>query len=95
MAQTVRDENIAPKGCVQMTSLGTATTLSSIPSNAKAALIQAESQNVRWRDDGTAPTTGIGMQIAAGASIYYTGELSALKVIEEAASAKLNIAYYG
>ena len=83
-----------PSGYVQLTSLGSAVGLSSIPAEARFALIQAESQSIRWRDDGTNPTTGIGMVLAAGATLVYSGTLSAIKLIETTASAKVNVTYY-
>jgi hypothetical protein len=58
------------------------------------ALIQTESQTVRWTDNGETPTAGKGMRLAPGDTLYYDGDLSALKVIEEAASAKLNVSFY-
>lgn len=58
------------------------------------ALIVAESQGVRWRDDGTAPTAAIGMPLAVGVPLQYDGDLNGIRFIEQAASAKLNISYY-
>ncbi len=61
----------------------------------KLALLQAQTQNVRWRDDGTNPTASVGMILYAGADPYpYDGDLSKIKFIEVAASAALNISYY-
>lgn len=58
-------------------------------------LVTAELQNVRWRDDGTAPTAAIGHILEAGKSMYYDfSKLANLKFIEETASAKLNVSYY-
>ena len=85
---------LIPLGYQQITSLSSASGLS-VPANTKCALIQAESQSVRWRDDGTNPTTSVGMVLAAGESVFFTGSLSAFKAIEITASAKLNISYYG
>ena len=82
-----------PVGYLQITTPSTRTLLT-IPSGAQVALIQAEPQNCRWRDDGTDPTAAIGMQIAAGNSVLYVGELSAFKVIQEAANAKVNVSFY-
>lgn len=81
-----------PKGYQQITSLGTAVGLT-VPEGAYRAKIQAESQAVRWRDDGTNPTTTVGMRIASGGELIYEGDLLAIKFIEEAASAKLNVSY--
>jgi hypothetical protein len=61
---------------------------------AQFALIQAQDKDVRWRDDGTNPTTTVGIVLAANDSIWYTGDLKKFRVIETAASAKLNITYY-
>jgi len=58
------------------------------------ALIVAETQGVRWRDDGTNPTASVGMPLAVGVPLQYDGDLSKIKFIEQAASAKLNISYY-
>jgi len=82
-----------PVGYQQITSLASAAALT-IPAGAKRAIIQAEAQAVRWRDDGTNPAAGVGMVLAAGASIQYNGDLAAFRVIESAASAKLNVSYY-
>lgn len=58
------------------------------------ALIIAETQGVRWRDDGTAPTGSIGMPLAVGVPLQYDGDLTKIRFIQQAASAKLNISYY-
>lgn len=86
--------SLTPKGYQQLTSLASAAALT-VPSGATVALIQAESQSIRWRDDGTDPTASVGMPLAVGETLFYTGSLSAIKVIEQTASAKLNISYYG
>ncbi len=58
------------------------------------ALIVAETQGVRWRDDGVNPTASVGMPLAVGVPLQYDGDLNQIKFIEQAASAKLNISYY-
>ena len=58
------------------------------------ALIIAETQGVRWRDDGTNPTASVGMPLAVGVPLQYDGDLTKIKFIEQTASAKLNISYY-
>jgi hypothetical protein len=84
-----------PNGFQQITTLSSATSLT-VPANSRAAIVQCTAQNVRWRDDGTNPTTTIGMQLKAGSeyTFLYIGGLSAIKFIEETASAVLNISYY-
>lgn len=80
-------------GYQQITSLSAATGLTP-PQGTTMALIVAETQGVRWRDDGTNPTSSVGMPIAAGAYLNYDGDLNRVKFIEQTASAKLNISYY-
>jgi hypothetical protein len=100
------DGELTPLGFHQYTSLSSATDLTdggtyTIPTGAYLAWIQAESQNVRWRDadyasgDTTNPTATVGMIISASDSIWYNGNLKAFEMIEEAASAKVNVSFYG
>jgi hypothetical protein len=86
--------SVVERGYQQITSLSSSTALT-VPENTTFAMIGAESQAVRYRADGTAPTASVGKQLAAGQEIKYTGDLKALRFIEVAASAKLNISYYG
>jgi hypothetical protein len=81
-------------GYQQLTSLSSAAGLT-VPAGATYAVIQCETQNVRWRDDGTAPTSSVGMKLTVAPDLLiYDGALSSIKFIEEAASAKLNVSYY-
>ena len=60
-----------------------------------AVLLQSETQNVRWRDDGTAPTATIGMLLPTTAAqpFYYDGDLNRIRFIQTTASATLNVYY--
>lgn len=90
----VVDGQLTCKGYQQITSLTAATALT-VPTGARLAMIVAETQDVRWRDDGTNPTASVGMPIStADAGYWYTGDLSAIKFIEQVAGAKLNVSYY-
>lgn len=60
----------------------------------RVALIQALNQNIRWRDDGTDPTANTGHRLSAGQTFFYNGDLRAIKFIQEAAGAELNITTY-
>jgi hypothetical protein len=80
-------------GYQQITSLSASTVLT-VPVGATLALIVSETQAVRWRDDGTAPTATVGMPLATGVSLSYDGDLKNIRFIEQTASAKLNISYY-
>lgn len=84
--------HLTPVGYQQITSLAAATALT-IPDKTAVIMVQAETQNVRWRDDGTNPTTSVGMLLVANDILIYTGT-SAIKFIEVTASAKLNITYF-
>lgn len=96
----VIDGNLSPVGFTQITGMTAAKglgdgTLEAIPANAKYALIQAMTQGVAWRDDGTDPTASIGMQLPAGSDIWYVGNLSAFKAILLSSGAILNVTFYG
>jgi hypothetical protein len=58
------------------------------------ALITPLTGNVRWRDDGVAPTASIGMPLAAGVTLQYDGDLTRIRFIDNGGTAELNISYY-
>jgi hypothetical protein len=91
-----------PVGYQQLTSFASATGLT-VPATATFAMISVEgtvgTDTVRWRDDGINPTSSIGMLMnGSGSSSWppflYSGDLSAIKFIVAAGSAKLNVSYY-
>jgi hypothetical protein len=86
--------SLAALGYQQIVSLSSATALSP-PTGANAALIHAEGADVRWRDDGTAPSASVGMLLPAGGELYFDGSLSGFRAIQVSAGAKINISYYG
>ena len=88
-------------GYQQITSLSSAasltvpqTDLNGLACKPSLALITAEGQAVRWRDDGIAPTASVGMPLASGGTLQYDGDLTKIQFIEQTASAKINISYY-
>lgn len=84
-----------PLGYRQVTATASAFTLPTPPAGTRRAIVQAEAQALRWRDDGTAPTAAIGMTISAGGELRYDGaNMGALQLIAAAAGAIANIAYY-
>lgn len=91
--QPIIDAVLTPNGYQQITDLSAATGLT-VPDGTVLAIIQSEAQSVRWRDDGTNPTASVGMLLETGNSIVYNGGFAALKLIQTAASAKLNVSYY-
>lgn len=82
------------KGRQTVTGLSAVKTLT-IPDGTIFALIQAQTQNVRWTDDGANPTSSAGMRLTAWQTLEYDADLSKLKFIEESASAVLEVTYYG
>lgn len=58
-------------------------------------IVQPESQNIRWRDDGTAPTASVGHLIVANQTYVFTrSQFARLRFIETAASATVNVTAY-
>ena len=85
-----------PLGYQQISAPAAATPLT-VPAGARMALITVSGQSVRWRDDGTAPTAAIGVLLpvtTSGLPFQYSGTLTAFQVIQTAASATVDVAYY-
>ena len=94
--EEVRDAKWTPRGYQQDTAMTSAQPLPSIPQYTEAVLLQATGDNIRWRDDGTAPTASVGMRLLAGGEpFFYVGDVRKIRVIEEGTAAVLNCAYYG
>lgn len=54
-----------------------------------------ETAQVRWRDDGTAPTASVGKLLEIGQSFEYQGDLSKIKFIRTGGtSGALPVTYY-
>ena len=92
--QPVIDGFLEPNGYVQITVLTTSVGLGTVPGLTKLVLIQCESDNVRWRDDGTDPTTTVGMILEAGQTLIYNGNPNEIEFIEVTVGAILNVSYY-
>lgn len=90
----VIDGYLAPAGFTRITSLSSAVSLGTIPANTKLVLIQAETKDIRWRDDGTDPTASVGNLLVANSVFAYNGNASALKIIETSATATVNVSFY-
>lgn len=91
-----------PLGYFQPAAVDAATTLVSIIGAANAAkgvvlvLVTPQTQAIRWRDDGTAPTAAVGYPLAVGAELRYTGRgISNLQFISQVAGAIVNVVIYG
>ena len=98
-----------PMGYAQYTSVSasTASTLNTAPTTGVAlssftppnmpriAVIVAETQGYRYRDDGTAPTSSLGIPVSSGVVMVYDGQLETLQMIDQVAGGLINVAYYG
>ena len=95
---------LTPLGYCQL-SPSTATKLSScsggIPTvpwssrPANVAVIRTESQSIRYRDDGTAPTASVGqIVLTSDPPLIYVGTLSAIQIIQASASATVDVLFY-
>ena len=70
-------------------------TTGGIPPGATMAFLQAEVADIRYRDDGGAPTTAIGNLIVHGIpGIFYAGTLSQIQFIGASGSPLLDVAFY-
>jgi hypothetical protein len=95
----------SPLGYAQLTSIDASTLVSSatfgsaiaagIPAGTQILLITPQTQAIRWRDDGTAPTATVGYPLAVGQELRYTAHAqNALRVISQVAGAAINIVAY-
>lgn len=89
---------IIPLGYCQLTATGAAAQISTcsggIPVRTVWAVMCVETANIRWRDDGTAPTATVGMPLNAGACFYYSGTMAAFQIIAQSGSPVVNISFY-
>jgi hypothetical protein len=66
-----------------------------IPAGANIALLQVDTANVRFRDDGVPPTASVGMQLASALLPFeYSGNLGALQFIAVSGNPILNVSFY-
>ena len=77
----------------------TAVALPTIPTSAKRVYITTETDAVRWRADGTAPTDSVGHLLPKDDSISFTGAnyrslLDNIKFIRVTTDASLKITYF-
>ena len=80
---------------ISAATLATATKLT-VPTGAVVAVAQVDTAGVRWRDDGTAPTGAIGMQLSTGGTIAFGGaSMTAVQfILATGGSPVLNVSYY-
>jgi hypothetical protein len=68
-----------------------------VPAGSVRAWLDVQTQAVRWRADGTSPTTSVGSRLTAGSSLIITGDalMSAIEFIAETGTAEINVHYFG
>ncbi len=87
--------NATPLGYQQITSTQLATCVpATVPAGANWALIEADTQQIRWRDDGGFPTSAVGMLLPVNTPFEYKGNLKTLFFIYVTSGANLNISFY-
>jgi hypothetical protein len=98
LERKARGQRLYPRGYVQVTVSNTATALTLPASGGYGeiyAVMQVESNSVRYRDDGVNPTSSVGMLLLPQDRLLYDGDLVALRFIRAGSSdAVLNISYY-
>lgn len=89
----VKDTPLQPKGYEQIVNPAASTALT-VPDGAKFALFNVSAGTaIRMRDDGTAPTATTGLRLILEDKYWYTGKLSAVRVIQQT-SGTLEVLYY-
>jgi hypothetical protein len=95
---TTTTDHIIPLGYCQLTATGTAALISTcsggIPARTVWAVLCVETANIRWRDDGTVPTAAVGMPVAAGQCVNYSGTMSVFAIIAVSGSPVVDISFY-
>jgi hypothetical protein len=78
------------------TSSGASLTAVGPPNGANFVMMQSETQNIRWRDDGAAPTTTVGMLLNTTATFptLYNGQMGKVQFIDATAGGLLDAAFY-
>lgn len=69
----------------------------SIPPNANKAVVVVEDKTIRWRDDGTNPTSSVGTKSFVNTTFVLEGRTSITKfraIRQGSADAKLSVRYY-
>ena len=88
-----------PLGYQQITPVPAGTTLT-IPTGTAPRIVEicVETNNVRYRDDGTAPTTTVGIPVVVTSTVptcfQYSGSLTAIQFTQVTSPATLDVSYY-
>lgn len=87
-----------PKGLQTLTVTNASASALTVPAGANMAIISVEGNSIRFRDDGTAPTTSIGVIVNPGSTLelHDVVLLKAIQLIavDNSASAVINASFY-
>lgn len=85
-----------PLGFQQLTITSASVTTLTVPNGSRIAEICVESNSVRYRDDGVAVTSSVGMPVTASATpcFQYSGNLVAIQFVAVSSSTTLDVSYY-
>jgi hypothetical protein len=84
-----------PLGYQQITADTSAGSLT-VPDGASIAVMGVDAANIRWRDDGTDPTSAIGILMrSTDLPLVYSGNLAKFRLIEVSGTPLVNVSYYG
>jgi hypothetical protein len=90
---TITGGYISAGGAQYALAISGATSLT-VPAGAAIAEICVETAGVRYRDDGTAPTSSTGMPVSSGTCFQYGGPLNKIQFIQQSGSPTINVSYY-
>lgn len=85
-----------PLGYQQLSVTSASAVNLTVPNASRIAEICLEANQVRYRDDGTAPTTSAGMPVTASQTpcFQYSGNLVTIQFIAVITASTLDISYY-
>lgn len=85
---------LAANGFQAITATGSAQLLT-VPAGTTSALICIETANIRWRDDGVAPSTTVGMPLkSTDACMPYAGPIANWQFIAQSGSPVVSATFY-
>lgn len=87
-----------PMGFQSLSVTNSSAVAPTVPSGANMAIIGVENNSVRYRDDGTAPTTSIGLMVNPGNTMEIHDvvvlDATSFIAVDNSATATLSILYY-
>lgn len=85
-----------PLGYQQLSVTSASAVNLTVPNASRIAEICLEANQMRYRDDGTAPTTSAGMPVTASQTpcFQYSGNLVAIQFIAVITASTLDVSYY-